>query len=58
VTEWISVKDRKPVERCLAYTDNNDLTMRYRIIPEGMFKQIASDASHWMPLPEPPTASN
>lgn len=55
--EWVSVGDRLPKERCLAYTPNDsDLSMQRRIIPAGMFKQIATDATHWMPLPSPPGA--
>jgi hypothetical protein len=52
---WISVNDALPDCRCMAFTpDNEDESMRHRIIPAGMFKQIAKDASHWMPLPEAP----
>lgn len=53
--EWISVEDRLPDnERVIAFTDNEDETMRYRFIPKGLFKQIASEATHWMNLPQPP----
>jgi len=52
---WISVNDEIPAERCLAYTPNDqDLGMQWRIIPDRLFKQVASDATHWMPLPSPP----
>ena len=52
--EWISVDDRLPSERSIAYTPNNEESMRWRFIPSRMFKQIASEATHWMPLPTPP----
>lgn len=52
--EWISVEDRLPEERCLAFTPDQDETMQYRIIPNGLFKQVATDATHWQPLPEAP----
>ena len=54
---WISVDERLPDDRCIAYTPNNDMTIKYRFIPAGMFKQIASDATHWRPLPQPPKES-
>ena len=54
---WIPVKERLPNERCLAYTPNGDLVMKYRIIPAGMFKQVAKDATHWQPI-EPPTGED
>ena len=52
--DWIRVEDRLPEERCLVYTQSDDLAMRYRIIPRGLCEQVATDATHWMPLPEPP----
>ena len=52
--EWIMVDERLPSERCLAFTPNERDDMRYRIIPAGLFKQAATDATHWQPLPQPP----
>lgn len=52
---WISVNDRLPGnERVIAYTDNDDVVVRYRFIPAGLFRQVASEATHWRPLPPPP----
>ena len=52
---WINVKDRLPKnERVIAYTPNEDSGMEYRFIPPNLFKKIASDATHWMPLPDKP----
>ena len=57
--QWVSVSDRLPEERCFAYTPNDqDLGIQWRIIPEGLFKQVASDATDWKPLPSPPKGSN
>jgi len=53
--EWISVEDILPQERCLAYTPNDqDIGIQWRIIPARLFEMVASDATHWMPLPSPP----
>ena len=51
---WISVKTRMPNERCLAYTPDQEEQGTWRIIPKGLFKQAASEATHWRPLPPPP----
>lgn len=52
---WVSVKDELPKsQRVIAFTPNDDESMRYRFIPANMFKQVASEATHWMPLPPPP----
>lgn len=51
---WISVGDRLPDERCLAYTPYQSDDMAYRIIPAGLFRKAASNATHWQPLPTPP----
>lgn len=53
---WISVKDRLPKEcRCLVYSpiynENSEMTMR---IIDSQFVKLLTDATHWMPLPEPP----
>lgn len=53
--KWISVSVMRPDCRCLAFTDTKDLVIRYRIIPKGLFNAVACDATHWMPLPEPPS---
>jgi len=53
--DWIDVRDKIPDERVLAYTPNDDLVIRYRIIPKGMFKQVAKDATHWADLNDPAT---
>lgn len=57
--EWISVKDRLPEEdiRVLVYLNTNrsytkmDTDRRF----EGKWVRWASDVTHWMPLPAPPT---
>ena len=57
MSEWISVEDRLP--ECIdgvlifspEYHTNN--VMRVRIV-EGQFVRMCTDATHWMPLPEPP----
>lgn len=56
MSEWVSVKDRFPEnERVLAFTPSLLLSIKYRIIPECLkFKSVASDATHWMTLPQPP----
>lgn len=55
MSEWIKVEDRLPEnERVIAFTPNDDLSLRYRFIPANMFKQIAKDATHWASLHEPP----
>lgn len=55
MNDWISVKGRLPSsERVMAFTPSEDKSMEYRFIPANMFKQVASEATHWMPLPEPP----
>jgi len=51
--KWISVKDRLPDERCLAYTPTDDEPHKWRIIPKGLFRQAATEATHWASL-EPP----
>ena len=54
---WVPVNGHYPSCRCLAYTPNNsDDGMTWRIIPAGMFKQVAPEATHWQPLPAPPAA--
>ncbi len=54
--QWIDVNDTLPGDnRVLAYTPNDDQAMEYRFIPAGLFKQVASEATHWIPLPKPPT---
>lgn len=54
MNDWISVKDRLPEsERVIAFTPNDDKSLRHRFIPSNMFKQIATDATHWMSLTEP-----
>lgn len=53
-SEWVSFEDKVPAERCLAYTPSEHNEIRYRIIPAGLFRQAASEATHWMPLPTPP----
>ena len=55
MSDWISVEDRLPEnERVVAFTPNDDISLMYRFIPKNMFTQIATDATHWMSLPEPP----
>ncbi len=51
---WLSVEDGLPECRCIAYTPDQSEGMVYRIIPKGLFKQVATDATHWMPLPSSP----
>lgn len=52
-SKWISVTDRLPNERCLAYTPEQDEVGTWRIIPKGLFRQAASEATHWQPLTTP-----
>ena len=54
-TGLISVDKKIPTERCIAFTPNQSLDMTYRIIPANLFKQVASSATHWAPLPEAPS---
>ena len=49
---WISVEDRLPEYRALMYTPDDE-AIRYRIVPKGLARST-SDATHWMPLPDPP----
>lgn len=51
--KWISVKDRMPNERCLAYTPGQDEVGTWRIIPKGLFRRAASEATHWQQLTTP-----
>ena len=51
---WIRVEEQMPNERCLAYTPDQDEGGTWRIIPKGLFRQAASEATHWRPLPAPP----
>ena len=51
--EWIKCSDRMPDVRCLAFTPSDHEEVRYRIVPERILKAL-SEATHWMPLPEPP----
>lgn len=45
-------KQNPPLERCLAYTPgNDDPSITYRIVPARLFKQLATDATLWRPLP-------
>ena len=58
-SEWISVEDRLPEEdvRVLVWLNTNrsytkiDTDRRF----EGKWVRWASDVTHWMPLPTPPT---
>jgi hypothetical protein len=56
MSKWISVDDIYPPsdKRVIAFTDNDDLAVRYRFIPAGLFKQVASEATHWMYIPDDP----
>ena len=51
--EWIKCSDRMPDVRCLAFTPSDHEEVRYRIVPKRILKAL-SEATHWMPLPEPP----
>lgn len=51
-TNWRDVNDGLPDERCIAYTPEHDEVGTWRIIPKGLFRQAASEASHWIPMPE------
>jgi hypothetical protein len=51
---WISVSDGLPEIRALAFTPTDNRLIQHRIIPGGMFRQIAKEATHWMPLPSNP----
>jgi hypothetical protein len=56
--KWIRVEDRLPEEKnthvlCFSPKYKEDQSMRYRII-QDRFVRLADDATHWMPLPDPP----
>ncbi len=59
--EWISVKDRLPEDgvQVLQYNPNGWRTVAGFILQSGAPKGVSidclrSNATHWMPLPEPP----
>lgn len=52
--DWVPVSEGLPEVRCLAFTPVEDRGLRYRIIPAGMFKQVATEATHWRALPQDP----
>ena len=52
MSEWISVEDRLPEDgKVITFSPPN----WYRIV-DGGFVRLIKDATHWMPLPEPPEA--
>jgi hypothetical protein len=51
---WVSVKERLPEGRSLTFTPTVDDAMRYRVVPGGL-SRLATDVTHWMPLPAPPS---
>ena len=54
--EWISVEDMPDKNgngRLLIYTPSADVVMRYRIIPQDLFAQVAVDATHYKYLSPP-----
>ena len=53
---WISVEDRLPEGpvRVLWYTKDIDPTSEYRLAT-GDMRNAMNTATHWMPLPSPPT---
>jgi hypothetical protein len=51
---WIPVSEGLPHVRTLAFTPTDNRMLQHRIIPGGMFRQVATEATHWMPLPSDP----
>jgi hypothetical protein len=51
---WIPVSEGIPGVRTLAFTPSDNRLLQHRIIPGGMFRQVATEATHWMPLPSDP----
>lgn len=51
---WIHVSEGLPSVRTLAFTPTHNCMLQHRIIPGGMFRQVATEATHWMPLPSDP----
>ena len=62
MSEWISVNDMLPSPddkgHCLIYRPDSDPKQgsKYTIVIKRMVR-IMTDATHWMPLPEPPKGS-
>ncbi len=52
MSEWISVNDRLPDDSCGEYILTFDPFGKIRMVPVWSFHKL--QATHWMPLPEPP----
>lgn len=71
MTDWISVKDRRPKGNCLAFSAESDYFFEdylvgwieesaesktgYICISDG---EVLKNVTHWMPLPNPPEERN
>ena len=56
---WISVETRLPdaKQRVLIYSpEQSENNIEYRLVPGSLMKAM-SEATHWMPLPKPPSHS-
>ena len=53
VLPWLKVGSEEPEGRCVAYSENDDPAMKYRIIPAHLFKQAARDATYFLNLTPP-----
>lgn len=55
--EWIKCSERMPEKdsdlRVLAYSENDDMTIKYRLIAPGLFKQVCREATHWIYVTPP-----
>jgi len=65
MSEWISVKDRLPEGRCLVFLSESRMGRIHSADYSGNVATIGCafgfdmpEATHWMPLPEPPEADN
>ena len=54
-SEWVSLEEvlKSDCERVLAFTDNEDLTVRYRLLPKDQLSRVASDAIRFKPITPP-----
>lgn len=56
VQEWVSVEERLPEQdgKYIVYTRTGFTGLSYYYALEGAFGFERWDATHWMPLPQPP----
>jgi hypothetical protein len=54
---WFLMREGDPdAHRIVVYTPDVDVTLTYRIIPQGRATKVATDATHWFPLNPPNSA--